>query len=391
MARGGWRVAGGGRSFWLAVGLMLLTAVGCQSAAVGPAQTGPLAAESASSDAHSATTAATRHSPPPTRHPSASEDADAAIAALPCSPAPLLPCPPVSPPEATAAAPPTPTPQATTVPATRHSPPATATPTPFPTFTPPPPPPPVAGEHLYWQRPVPATGPTWTDKSYPYGSTRGGMLRPHHGVEFVVPVGTPVLAVAAGTVRVAGDDSQTAYGPQANFYGNLVVMEVDGTSGTPVFALYGHLSEVAVSVGQVVVAGETLGLSGSSGVADGPHLHLEVRVGENSYENTRNPLLWLAPLPGTGVVTGRIVGAGGELLHEAPVALQRVDGPAPYTATVSYAAAGPRADGDLGENFVMDDVEPGFYEVVVDTGNRRHTAEVWVYAGRVNWVEVVVP
>ena len=38
-----------------------------------------------------------------------------------------------------------------------------------------------------------------------------------------------------------------------------------------------------VSVGQVVAAGETLGLSGASGVADGPHLHLEVRAGANDY------------------------------------------------------------------------------------------------------------
>ena len=248
----------------------------------------------------------------------------------------------------------------------------------------------MAEEHLYWQRPVPAAGPTWTDKSYPYGSTRGGTLRPHHGVEFVVPPGTPMLAVAPGTVRVAGDDSQTAFGPQTNFYGNLVVLELSGTGETPIFALYGHLSEVIVSAGQVVAAGEMLGLSGASGVADGPHLHLEVRVGENSYDATRNPLLWLAPLPGTGVVAGHVVGAGGQLLHEAPVILQRIDGRAPYTATTSYALSGPNADGALGENFVMDDVEPGFYQAIVTAGNRRHTVDLWVYPDRVNWIEIAV-
>ena len=293
----------------------------------------------------------------------------------------------------TAGAPATPTPQPTTT-ATRavgNRPTRTPTASPAPpTFTPPAPPPPVEGEHLFWQRPVPADGPTWTDKTYPYGSTRGGRLRPHHGVEFVVPPGTPVLAVADATVLVAGDDSQTAYGPQTNFYGNLVVLEMAGAESVPIFALYGHLSAVSVAVGQVVAAGEVLGLSGASGVADGPHLHLEARVGENSYTTTRNPLLWLEPLPGTGVVAGRVVGPSGELLHEAPVALLRVDGLAPYTATTSYATSSPNADGRLGENFVMDDVEPGFYEVVVDSGSRRHTAELWVFPGRVNWVEVVV-
>lgn len=294
----------------------------------------------------------------------------------------------------TAGAPPTPTPQPTTTATRDTARRATSTPTASPappTFTPPPPPPPVEGEHLVWQRPVPAAGPTWTDKAYPYGSTRGGALRPHHGVEFVVPPGTPVLAVADASVRVAGDDSQTAYGPQTNFYGNLVVLEMADTTGVPIFALYGHLSEVAVEVGQVVAAGDVLGLSGSSGVADGPHLHLEARVGENSYTTSRNPLLWLKPLPGTGVVAGRVVGPGSELLHEAPVALQRVDGLAPYTATVSYAASGPNPDGRLVENFVLDDVEPGFYELVVTDGRQRHTVELWVFPGRVNWVEIVVP
>ena len=296
--------------------------------------------------------------------------------------------------QATVAAPPTPSPQATAGP-TRRPAGGTAlpnTPTPAPTFTPPPPPPPVAGEHLVWGRPVPASGPTWTDKTYPYGSTRGGMLRPHTGVEFVVPTGTPVLAVAAGTVVFAGDDSQAAYGPQTDFYGNLVILEVAGAAdGVPVYALYGHLSAVSVSAGQAVAAGETLGLSGASGVADGPHVHLEVRVGENSYGATRNPLLWLRPLGSAGVVAGRVVDSSGELLHEAPIVLRRVDGPAPFTATTSYAIGDPNADGDLGENFALDDVEPGFYEVIAGDNTRHATMEMWVYPGRVNWVEVVLP
>ncbi len=81
----------------------------------------------------------------------------------------------------------------------------TPTPTePPPTFTPPPPPPAPAGEHLIFDRPVPNDTTQWTDKTYPYGSTRGGTLAPHHGVEFAVPTGTPILAAAGGMVRVAG-------------------------------------------------------------------------------------------------------------------------------------------------------------------------------------------
>jgi murein DD-endopeptidase MepM/ murein hydrolase activator NlpD len=266
----------------------------------------------------------------------------------------------------------------------------TATPTPQPTFTPPPPPPAVEGEHLWLGRPIPSTGPSWTDKSYPYGGTRGGALRPHHGVEFIAPVGTPVTAVAAGTVRVAGDDNLVAYGPHTNFYGNLVVVELATASDVPVFALYGHLSVVAVAVGQPVGVGETLGYSGATGIADGPHLHFEVRVSDNSYGMTRNPLLWLIPLPQTGIVAGRVVGPSGELLHEAPVTLQRVDAPSPYTATSSYAPNGPNGDLIEAENFAIDDVIPGFYQVIVSAGDRRYIKELWVFAGRTNWVEIVV-
>jgi len=268
--------------------------------------------------------------------------------------------------------------------------PPTETPPP-PTFTPPPPPPVVAGEHLVFPRPVPPSGPTWTDKVYPYGSTRGGRLRPHTGVEFVVPSGTPVLAVASGTVVAAGNDAAIAYGPQTNFYGNLVILELDGSNGgAPLFALYGHLSEVSVTLGQRVNVGDVLALSGATGVADGPHLHFEIRVGQNSYADTRNPILWLTPLPQTGVMAGRIVSPNGEPLYEAPVTLVRVDAPAPYTATTSYAAGEPNSDGLMAENFAVDDVVPGFYQIIVDTGSRQFKTELWVYPGRTNWVELVV-
>lgn len=206
-----------------------------------------------------------------------------------------------------------------------------------------------------------------------------------------MPAGTPVLAVASGTVVAAGNDATIAYGPQTNFYGNLVILELDGSnSGSPLFALYGHLFEVSVTLGQRVNVGDVLGLSGASGVADGPHLHFEIRVGQNSYADTRNPILWLTPLPQTGVMAGRIVSPNGEPLYEAPVTLVRVDAPAPYAATTSYAAGEPNSDGLMAENFAVDDVVPGFYQIIVDTGSRQFKTELWVYPGRTNWVELVV-
>ncbi|HID51817.1 MAG TPA: M23 family metallopeptidase [Anaerolineae bacterium] len=170
----------------------------------------------------------------------------------------------------------------------------TPTNTPQPTFTPPALPQTSLEEHYWLKRPVAEGGIVWTNKEYPYGSTRGGELRPHHGVEFDVPYDTEILAAASGTVVVAGTDEAELYGPHTNFYGNLVVIEHDTRyNGRPVYTLYGHLNTPLVGVGQRVEAQEIIGLSGASGVADGPHVHLEVRLDKNSYDNTYNPLLWL--------------------------------------------------------------------------------------------------
>ncbi len=265
-----------------------------------------------------------------------------------------------------------------------------ASPTAGPTFTPPPPPG-DGPDHLWFRRPV-NEGVTWTDKHYPYGSTRGGTLRIHHGVEFNVGYNTPIVAVAAGTVRVAGDDSAVAYGPHTNFYGNLVIIEHDYLAGgLPLFSLYGHLNELLVAEGQRVESGTLIGLSGATGVADGPHVHLEVRVGANSYDNTRNPLLWLFPFPDRGVIAGRVTFASGEPAPEAGVSIRRVDGPNPYQASTTYAGASVNPDPHWQENFVLDDVTAGYYEVIVNSGEKPIKVETWVYPYKTSFVEIVLP
>ncbi|AYN38401.1 LysM peptidoglycan-binding domain-containing protein [Streptomyces dangxiongensis] len=87
----------------------------------------------------------------------------------------------------------------------------------------------------------------------------------HTGVDFVVPTGTPLKAVAAGTVVSAG---------WGGAYGNQVVIRLnDGY-----YAQYGHLSHLSVSAGQSVTPGQPIGLSGATGNVTGPHLHFEIRT-----------------------------------------------------------------------------------------------------------------
>lgn len=266
-------------------------------------------------------------------------------------------------------------------------------PTPQPTFTPPALPFTSTNEHYWLRRPIAEGGTVWTDKSYPYGGTRGGTLRPHHGVEFYVSAGTEILAAASGTVRVAGSDDETIYGPHKNFYGNLVVIELDSQFlGKPVYNLYGHLSEIYVVDGQRVEAQEIIALSGASGVADGPHLHFEVRVGQNGYDSTRNPLLWLYPFPENGTVVGRVAWPSGELVQGAQIFLRRVDAPSKYAETTSYTNDGVTLNPDEGwqENFAFDDVEAGYYEVEVRRGARKIKEEVWVFPYRTSSVEIIL-
>lgn len=267
----------------------------------------------------------------------------------------------------------------------------TSTPSAGPTFTPPAAPESSPHEHYWFNRPVGPEGVVWTDKHYPYGSTRGGQLRAHHGVEFNVPYNTEIVAVAPGTVVVAGDDAEVAHGPHTDFYGNLVVIRHDfQQNGQPVFSLYGHLNEVLVAEGQQVGGQEVIGLSGASGVADGPHMHLEVRVGANSYDKTRNPLLWLYPFPDRGTIAGQVVWPDGQPVAEAPVSLSRLDGEAPYYGTSTYAIESLNPDPGWNENFVIDDVVAGYYQVTVNAGSKKYKAETWVYPGRTSFVEIVV-
>jgi murein DD-endopeptidase MepM/ murein hydrolase activator NlpD len=100
-----------------------------------------------------------------------------------------------------------------------------------------------------------------------FGSQRifnGKTSSPHQGLDFRVPTGTPVLAMNDGTVLLA----RPLY-----FEGNFVVLD----HGQGLLTLYLHLSEFKVKEGDVVKRGQEIGLSGGSGRATGPHLHVAVR------------------------------------------------------------------------------------------------------------------
>lgn len=99
----------------------------------------------------------------------------------------------------------------------------------------------------------------------------------HSGIDYALPLGTPVLAAADGEVWKAGWD--------ATGYGNCVMIKHPDGSGT----VYGHLLNWAVYAGQKVKAGEKIGNSGNSGNSTGAHLHFEYRTKYDNYKTAIDP------------------------------------------------------------------------------------------------------
>jgi murein DD-endopeptidase MepM/ murein hydrolase activator NlpD len=91
--------------------------------------------------------------------------------------------------------------------------------------------------------------------------------RPHNGVDYAAPTGTPVLATGDGKVAFVGTKGG---------YGHTVVLNHGGKYST----LYAHLSKFksGLKAGQRIKQGQVIAYVGMSGLATGPHLHYEFRV-----------------------------------------------------------------------------------------------------------------
>lgn len=231
---------------------------------------------------------------------------------------------------------------------------------PTPTLTP--------GDHLWFWKPFARdiTGQIkdFASRGYAYGSTANG-LQLHHGIDIENPTGTQVQSIGDGTIFYAGGDQQIQFGPITDFYGNVVVIEHNylAPDGRKLYSLYGHLSRVSVATGDVVGFGSQIGAVGAEGVAFGPHLHVEIRIGDPyDYASTYNPELWIYPWEGYGVFAARVTGPDGQLVPN--VRIELIGGGA-YLAGTSYASDEVNPDLYYGENLVIGDVRAGQYDFKV--------------------------
>ena len=249
-------------------------------------------------------------------------------------------------------------------------------------------------DHFWFDRPIaPFEGNRLVDQTYSYGSTMGENFQQHQGVEFNNPEGTPVHAIGDGVVAFAG--------PAEAGSNTVAILHDQRLDDRYVWSTYYHNADLAVAEGDRVGRGDLIAHVGSTGRATNDHLHLEIHVTptddvaavvdpeQRFPPYTVNPLLWIEPMPETGVIAGRVLDAAGN-----PVPGARIYGvtkheprETPFSFAETYEDKA-HPDPVFGEHFVIGDVRPGRYVLGVEISGRRVYRAVEVGVGRVTEVEL---
>lgn len=257
---------------------------------------------------------------------------------------------------------------------------------------------PLGRDHFWLVRPVDSNANNEVLAAYPYGSDGTGPdpLRIHHGIDMPNPVGEEVRAAGSGTVLFAADGRlrETSIFQNSPSYGNVVLIEHDfGYNGQPIYTLYAHLLTATVFAGDVVEAGQVIGLIGNTGRVTGPHVHFQVHLGDNRYGDTVNPALWIVPYVGTGVIAGRVVDANGEFLDDVRVTIRNratgLNHPVyPMTYVFADTVDDVNSDPVWQENFAVTDIPVGRYDVIAMIDGLQVVRQVDVIEGTTAFVEL---
>jgi murein DD-endopeptidase MepM/ murein hydrolase activator NlpD len=260
---------------------------------------------------------------------------------------------------------------------------------------------PLGRDHYWLRRPVESNARNAVLWWYSYGSDGNdpsNPLRVHHGIDMPNDIGEFVRAAGSGTVVWSADGRQaeTDIFQNSPAYGNVIVIEHDfGYRGQPIYTLYAHLSAALVREGDIVEAGQAIGLVGNTGRVSGPHVHFEVRVGENRYGSTYNPILWMVPYVGHGVIAGRVIDNDGNIIMDADITIRNWATGLQEATTTSYvfldSGFDVNADPEWQENFVVPDVPVGRYDVITTINGQRILQQVEVFEGMTAFVELKPP
>jgi murein DD-endopeptidase MepM/ murein hydrolase activator NlpD len=244
-----------------------------------------------------------------------------------------------------------------------------------------------AYDHFYFARPIAADNVNWPLADYRYGGVFFAPNVVHTGVDIDANEGTQILAAGPGTVVSADWGLYTeAPGNQSDPYGQAVVLRHDfGYKGQTLYTVYAHMSKIIAIVGQHVEAGDVLGLVGSTGATTGPHLHFEVRLGENTFYRTYNPELWMAPPQGWGILVGRMTDEGGDLLYQFTVEVRPMPSGVPLRTVKTYAEGAVNSDPYYKENLVLSDLPAGLYKLTFQYKDKWLQYWVDIYPGQITY------
>ena len=244
-----------------------------------------------------------------------------------------------------------------------------------------------AYDHFYFARPIAADTVNWPLAEYRYGGVFFAPNIIHTGVDIDAADSAPILAAGPGTVIQADWGLYTeAPGNENDPYGQAVVIKHDfGYKGLPLFTIYAHMSKIIAYEGERVETGDVLGLVGETGATTGPHLHFEVRWGENTFYRTFNPELWTAPPQGWGVLVGRLTDEKGELLNMYPVEVRPMPSEVPLRTVRTYAGGVVNPDPYYQENLVLSDLPAGLYKVLLNYKGKDQQFWIDIYPGQVSY------
>ena len=124
---------------------------------------------------------------------------------------------------------------------------------------------------LWTKKFIPPLATTFIVDPYGYSRKTGDYTIAHKGTDFRAEEGTAVYAMNRGVVRLA---------KKSPIYGNMVVID----HGLGLMTFYLHLSKITVMQGELIEQSKILGYSGQTGYALGPHLHLSIRINNQSID-----------------------------------------------------------------------------------------------------------
>lgn len=244
----------------------------------------------------------------------------------------------------------------------------------------------MPNDHFYFSSPIAATYPGDPIWDYRYGGIFFGPDVIHSGVDLPAPRGAAVLAAGSGTVVWAGVGLYS--GSKYNLedpYGWAVAIQHDfGYRNQRLFTVYAHMEEIDVILGQRVNTGDIIGQVGSTGMTTGPHLHFEVRLGENDFWMTRNPELWIASPQGYGVLAGLVTSTYGDRLANYLVMLKSLDTGKQYSVT-TYGLLTANPDDYYQENVVLGNLPSGTYELNIPYGALNRKATILIKPGQITY------